>query len=349
MKWICLESNNVLLTLCGLFYGVLCIFSIVTGIMYAQGKRKLNPLELSDKFVKKLSKENKLNKFAITMGWVTIVVGIFQGITSLGILYGYNSFLSYFALAFTIFSICSVLFKLIKKVNLFSLLKLIAYVIILLILIISGLRKYRALDDALNYLKSNDIVNITKINEGYYFDGPGKETAIIFYPGASVQYTSYAKLMYKLAYNGYDCFLLSMPLDFALIGVNKASNIISKYNYNKWCMSGHSLGGVAASMYASNNPEEISCIINLASYPNKKIPSNIKYISFYGSNDKVLNEKSLKEAKKYLPNDSFDFVIDGGNHSNFGNYGFQKGDGISSITNDDQQDYVVNKIVEILK
>ena len=34
MKWICLESNNVLLTLCGLFYGVLCIFSIVTGIMY---------------------------------------------------------------------------------------------------------------------------------------------------------------------------------------------------------------------------------------------------------------------------------------------------------------------------
>ncbi len=349
MKWICVESNNLLLTLCGVFYSVLCIFSIVTGLMYAQGKRKLNPLELSDKFVSKLSKENKLDSFAITMGWITIIVGIFQGVTALGIFYGYNSFLNYFALSFTIFSICSVIFKLIKKVNIFSLLKLIAYIIILLILIISGLRKYRATYEALDYLKTDDIVKVIKIDEGYYFDGYGKEKAIIFYPGASVQYTSYAKLMYKLAYNGYDCFLISVPLDFALLGINKASNIITEYNYNKWYLLGHSLGGVAASMYASNNPQKISGVINLASYPNKKLPSNIKYISIYGSNDKVLNIKSLEKSKKYLPKDNLSFVIEGGNHSNFGNYGFQKGDGISSITNDEEQDYVVNKIVENLK
>ena len=349
MKWICLESNNLLLTICGVFYSVLCIFSIVTGIMYAKGKRKLNPLELSDKFVSKLSKEKKLDKFAITMGWVTFIVGIFQGITALGIFYGYNSFFNYFAFCFTIFSICSVVFKLIKKVNLFSLLKLFAYLIILLILIVSGLRKYRASYEALAYIETKDLVTVSKINEGYFFDGPGKETAIIFYPGASVQYTSYAKLMYKLAYNGYDCFLISMPLDFPLIGTNKAKSIMSEYNYNKWYLSGHSLGGVAASMYASNNPSRISGIINLASYPNKKLPSNIKYILIYGSEDKVLNIKNLDESKKYLPKDNLNFVIEGGNHSYFGNYGFQKGDGIPLITNDEQQDYVANKVVEVLK
>lgn len=39
------------LTLCGLFYALLCLFSIVTGLLYAGGKKELNPLELSDRFM----------------------------------------------------------------------------------------------------------------------------------------------------------------------------------------------------------------------------------------------------------------------------------------------------------
>ena len=41
---------NILLILCGIFYAVLCVFSIVTGLMYASGKKEMNPLELSDRF-----------------------------------------------------------------------------------------------------------------------------------------------------------------------------------------------------------------------------------------------------------------------------------------------------------
>ena len=44
-----------LLTACAVFYSVLCIFSIVTGLMYASGKRALNPIELSDSFLQKYS------------------------------------------------------------------------------------------------------------------------------------------------------------------------------------------------------------------------------------------------------------------------------------------------------
>jgi hypothetical protein len=53
--------------LCGIFYAVLCIFSIVTGIIYISGKRELNPIELSDNMVKKLSTPNKKKKFSKTM------------------------------------------------------------------------------------------------------------------------------------------------------------------------------------------------------------------------------------------------------------------------------------------
>ena len=134
MNWIITELHNMPLILCGTFYSILCVFSIVTGLIYASGRRKLNPLELSDKYMEKLSDEEKLKKFTIKMGYVTFIVGIVQGFTAFAIFKGYNVFLNMFAVGFTIFSICSVLFKLKGKINLFPIIKLIFYVIILIIL-----------------------------------------------------------------------------------------------------------------------------------------------------------------------------------------------------------------------
>ena len=131
---------KTLLLLCGIFYAVLCIFSIVTGLMYASGKRKLNPLELSDSFMKKYEDPDKLKQFTVTMGWVTFVVGIVQGITSYSIFKG-NSVLFYgIAVGFTLFSIASVTFKLKGKVSLFPILKSIAYLAILIILLTPAAR-----------------------------------------------------------------------------------------------------------------------------------------------------------------------------------------------------------------
>ena len=49
---------------------------------------------------------------------------------------------------------------------------------------------YHANEDCMNYLKTTEIVNVSKIKDGYFYDGPGKDTAIIFYPGAKVEDTS---------------------------------------------------------------------------------------------------------------------------------------------------------------
>ena len=120
----------------GIFYGILCIFSIVTGIIYMSGKRKLNPLELRDKFVEKLKINDQIKRFTFDAGLLTFVVGIVQGITSYSLLFGKTLFNYYFALGFTIFSICSVAFKLKGKINIFPLLKSIAYVTILIVLLL---------------------------------------------------------------------------------------------------------------------------------------------------------------------------------------------------------------------
>lgn len=129
--------NKVLVIISGIFYSVLCVFSIVTGIIYMSGKRKLNPLELPDKFVKKLENENLTKRFTFDAGLLTFVVGIVQGITAYS-LFVRNSIVNYYiALGFTIFSICSVAFKLKGKTNIFPLLKSIAYIAILIVLLLN--------------------------------------------------------------------------------------------------------------------------------------------------------------------------------------------------------------------
>ena len=131
---------DALLLLCGIFYAVLCVFSIVTGLMYADGKKELNPLELSDKFMSRHTDTDKLKRFTIKMGWVTFLVGIVQGITSFAILHRHSAVLYWIALAFTLFSIASVAWKLKGKINAFPVLKCIAYTAILVVLILGGAR-----------------------------------------------------------------------------------------------------------------------------------------------------------------------------------------------------------------
>jgi len=140
MKWVISDISNLKLNLCGIFYSILCIFSIVTGLIYMMGKRKLNPIELSDKFVKKLDSDEKLNKFTYKMGLITVIVGIVQGITAFSIFKGRSITYYIIALGFTIFSILSVLFKIKSKINSFSLIKLIFYVLILVILLLDSSR-----------------------------------------------------------------------------------------------------------------------------------------------------------------------------------------------------------------
>lgn len=169
---------------------------------------------------------------------------------------------------------------------------------------------YSANEEVLEYLNSTENVKISKINEGYFFDGPGEETAIIFYPGAKVEYTAYAKLMYEIAESGRDCFLVKMPFNFAIFGVYKAENIINSYEYKNWYISGHSVGGAMACVYTTDKPEKIAGVITLAAYPTKDLPNNIEFISIYGSEDKVLNKEKYNNAKKYLPENYQENVIE---------------------------------------
>lgn len=203
---------------------------------------------------------------------------------------------------------------------------------------------YHADDSVDSYLNGSEDVNVIKTSNGLLVDGQGNDSAIIFYPGAKVEYTSYLPLMTKIAEDNVDCFIVEMPFNLALLGVDSADEIIDSYNYTHYYMSGHSLGGAMASQYV-NKTNETDGLILLESYPSETI--NKPVLSIYGSEDNVLNMEKYDEAKPLMKNLT-EIIIKGANHAQVGNYGVQDGDGVAKITPQEQQSEIANEIIKFI-
>ena len=206
---------------------------------------------------------------------------------------------------------------------------------------------YKASNEVHRYLKSNAIVTVTEKDGMYIFDGKGENNAIVFYQGAKVDIIAYAPLLFKLAEEGIDCYLVNMPFRFAMLDTNKADSVIDKYKYDNWYIMGHSLGGATASMYTSSHTDKIKGLILLASYSTEKIDKKIRVLSIYGSKDGVLNMNKYDSNKNNIANLK-EVVIKGGNHAYFGYYGEQKGDNKGSITREAQQDKTIDEILNFI-
>ena len=89
--------------------------------------------------------------------------------------------------------------------------------------------RYQADERALEAMSSDEVI-IEKTDYGWFFDGAGKEDALIFYPGAKVQETAYAPLLHELASAGTDVFLVKMPARLAVFSIDKAGSIMDRYD-----------------------------------------------------------------------------------------------------------------------
>ena len=206
---------------------------------------------------------------------------------------------------------------------------------------------YRADPSVQEYLVSDANVTVEKEPDWYFFDGAGEGTALIFYPGAKVEYTAYAPLMRKAAENGIDCFLVRMPLSIAFLDPRCADRIKAQYSYDKWYIAGHSLGGAVAAMYCET-PGNMDGLIMLAAYSISPLPAELKTCAIYGSEDGCLNLDKFSECRKNLPEGSEILTIEGGNHAGFGCYGAQDGDMPADITAEEQQNITVDLIMNFI-
>lgn len=226
--------------------------------------------------------------------------------------------------------------------------KIIIPVIIVIIILAYGIyyiNDYYHADSTVNeYLKGSDNISVIKTDNGLLLDSPGNETALIFYPGAKVEYTSYLPLLTRISEKNIDCFLIEMPLNLAILNENAADEIINNYNYTHYYLAGHSLGGAVASEYI-NHTNNTDALILLESYSTGKIEKPV--LSIIGSEDKVLNMEKYNESKN-LKNNLTEIIIKGANHAQIGNYGFQDGDGVAKITSSQQQEKTADAIIKFI-
>ena len=75
---------------------------------------------------------------------------------------------------------------------------------------------------------------------------------------------------------------------------------------------------------------------------------SLEVLSVYGSEDRVMNREKYAEYLGNLPQDFTEIVIDGGCHAYFGMYGAQEGDGVPTISNEEQIALTVQAITDFM-
>ncbi len=215
-------------------------------------------------------------------------------------------------------------------------------ILVVVVIIWYGASYYSA--DVEEYLQSTDSVTVEEISEGLYFHGQDNDVALVFYPGAKVEYSAYAPLMQLLAAEGVDCFLMEMPYNMAFFGINKATELMESYDYDSWYLGGHSLGGAVAAYCATDCADSLDGIILLASYSTCDL-DDLPVLALYGSEDGVLNRTKLDSncSSNYL-----EICIEGGNHAQFGSYGEQDGDNAATITAEEQWQQTCEAIIDFI-
>ena len=207
---------------------------------------------------------------------------------------------------------------------------------------------YRADLGAISTFSSSEKIEKKFLDdETIVFKPENVKVGFIFYPGGKVEYTSYIPLMEELAKKDIICVLLKMPLNLAVLDVNGADGIKEMFpEIENWYLGGHSLGGSMAASYLSENISVYRGLILLGSYSTADLSKeDIKVLSVFGSEDKVMNKEKYDEYKINLPKDFSEETIDGGCHAYFGMYGEQEGDGVATITNEEQ----IQKTAEIIE
>ncbi|MBI3169747.1 MAG: alpha/beta hydrolase [Chloroflexi bacterium] len=210
---------------------------------------------------------------------------------------------------------------------------------------------HSATDTALQAMNSDASVYVSAENGWATFfpaENARPETGFIFYPGANVDYRAYAPVMKLIAAHGYFVAVTPMPLNLASFDVNAAARVQAAYpEVQHWFIGGHSLGGVAASSFVTGRAG-INGLVLWTSGPADAalIKQGTPVLLVYGTNDGLFPLPMVEDARMSLPADAKFVSIEGGNHSQFGAYGFQPGDHEADISPEEQWIQVAAATVE---
>ena len=225
------------------------------------------------------------------------------------------------------------------------------FAFILLALGLIQMFTYRATPEA---QETWNIAAFEQKNNWTHFEVTGeKKGTFLFYTGALVEPQAYAKLADGLAKEGIEVYIISSQLNLPVLDNGTMATIVKEEHLDKVFVGGHSLGGVVSTIEAKklNEIDKVAGLILLASYPDQSTDisdTQIPVLSITASNDKILKQEKYEDAKSRLPESTLYKTIEGGNHSGFGLYGQQNGDGTATMSAEEQQKQLVQLIKQFI-
>jgi pimeloyl-ACP methyl ester carboxylesterase len=209
------------------------------------------------------------------------------------------------------------------------------------------------LPEAIDRLESDDVVTVTFEPWLTFAPAVGEpNTGFIFYPGGRIDPGGYATLMHAIASEGYLVVIPEMPLNMAIFNSGIADAIMEQHpEIDHWVIAGHSVGGVAAAIYADQNREIIDGLMIWAAYPadsSDLSDAGFPVILIYASLDPRASEESVAERKHLLPENAQYVRIEGGGHHQFGSYQIKPEEHQATISRTDQHAQILEVTLELL-
>ncbi len=225
-----------------------------------------------------------------------------------------------------------------------------SFLLILSIILIqscSYLPEEQIVTDVLGVYETRDYIEISPNFPDY------SKTGFVFYPGGLVDPHSYIEPLSRFAVSGtgHKVIIVKMPGNLAIFDKNQGAYMYEDFPFiNHWVIGGHSLGGVMACEAVKKYPDYFYGLVLMASYPKENTDLSEwegKVLSLVGEDDLIIDQQLIEGRALNLPLSTNYYTIPGGNHSFFGKYGIQEGDGSGTISRTDQVKETIGKIQKL--
>jgi len=183
-----------------------------------------------------------------------------------------------------------------------------------------------------------------------------KKTALAFFSGALVDPEAYAPLARTVAEHGYKAVVVKLPFRTAPDpgeAIARAGAVIAADpSIERWVVGGHSKGGSLAARLVLDNPHLAAGLLLVGtSHPRDFDLSafTLPITKVYATNDGLASVEEVQANAPLLPATTRWVRIEGGNHCQFGWYGFQFGDRPASISRKAQQEILADTVLAMLE
>ena len=182
--------------------------------------------------------------------------------------------------------------------------------------------------------------------------------ALVFFPGALVDPVAYAPLVRAAAAAGFPAYIVELPRRGALGGAEDPALgqrldrlLAASSTPRRWVIAGHSRGAVVASQIAAERRSGFTALVLIGTTHPRDVDLStlaVPVTKVAGTRDGLASRTAVEANRTKLPAATRWVWIDGGNHSQFGWYGFQPGDRRATIDAATQRATMIQAVIDAL-